>query len=185
MADEEEKTESEEKPKSSKKKLIIFIVLAIVLIGVSVGGTLMAIKFLSPETEPEVVQELDEDGNPIEEVVEEEVVEEEIKGPAIYFPLRPALIVNYDVRGRQRFLKAEISIMTRDEEVITAAEIHMPMIRNNLILLFSGQTYDELQTDEGRELLKQDSLTELQKIMEQEIGKPGVEKLLFTNFVMQ
>jgi flagellar FliL protein len=178
MADEEEKVESEEKPKGSKKKLIIFIVLAIVLIGVSVGGTLMAIKFLSPE--PEVVQELDKDGNPIEEVVEEE-----IKGPAIYFPLRPALIVNYDVRGRQRFLKAEISIMTRDEEVITAAEIHMPMIRNNLILLFSGQTYDELQTDEGRELLKQDSLTELQNIMEQEIGKPGVEKLLFTNFVMQ
>lgn len=179
MAEEEEKKEPEEKPKGSKKKLIIFIVLAIVLIGVSVGGTLMAIKFLSPE--PEVVQELDEDGNPIEEVVEEEV----IKGPAIYFPLRPALIVNYDVRGRQRFLKAEISIMTRDEEVITAAEIHMPMIRNNLILLFSGQTYDELQTDEGRELLKQDSLTELQNIMEQEIGKPGIEKILFTNFVMQ
>lgn len=179
MADEEEKTESDEKPKSSKKKLIIFIVLAIVLISASIGGTLMAVKMLSPQ--PEVAQELDADGNPIEEVIEEEVV----KGPAIYFPLRPALIVNYDVRGRQRFLKAEISIMTRDEEVITATEIHMPMIRNNLILLFSGQTYDELQTDEGRELLKQDSLTELQNIMQQEIGKPGIEKLLFTNFVMQ
>ncbi len=177
MAEEEDKV-TEEKPSGGKKKLIIFIVLAIVLIGASIGGTLFAVKMLSPE--PEVAQELDEDGNPITGAEEEEV-----KGPAIYFPLKPALIVNYDVRGRQRFLQAEISVMTREEDVINAVEIHMPMIRNNLILLFSGQTYDELQTDEGRELLKQDSLKELQNIMEQEIGKPGIEKILFTNFVMQ
>ena len=177
MADEEENTESQEKPKGSKKKLIIFIVVALLLVGASVGGTLFALKMLSPE--PEVALELDADGNPIEEVVEE------IKGPAIYFPLRPALIVNYDVRGRQRFLQAEISIMSREEDVIAAVELHMPMIRNSLILLFSGQTYDELQTDEGRELLKLDSLKALQNIMQQEIGKPGIEKILFTNFVMQ
>ena len=75
--------------------------------------------------------------------------------------------------------------MTRDEKVIAAVELHMPMSRNNLIILFSGQVYNELQTDEGRQLLKQDSLKELQKIMQQEIGKPGIEKVLFTNFVMQ
>ncbi len=178
MAEEEENKGAEEKPSGGKKKLIIFIVLAIVLIGASIGGTLVAVKMLSPE--PEVVQEFDEDGNPITSAEEEEV-----KGPAIYFPLKPALIVNYDVRGRQRFLQAEISVMTREEDVVNAVEIHMPMMRNNLILLFSGQTYDELQTDEGRELLKQDSLKELQNILEQEIGKPGIEKILFTNFVMQ
>lgn len=177
MAEEDENKDSEEKSSGGKKKLIIFIVLAIVLIGASIGGTLVAVKMLSPE--PEVAQELDEDGNPI--VTEEE----EVKAPAIYFPLKPPLIVNYDVRGRQRFLQAEISVMTREEDVINAVEVHMPMIRNNLILLFSGQIYDELQTDEGRELLKQDALKELQNIMEQEIGKPGIEKILFTNFVMQ
>jgi len=95
------------------------------------------------------------------------------------------LTVNYNAMGRQRFLRAEISIMTRDDEVVTAVELHMPMIRNNLIILFSGQAYNELQTDEGRELLKQDALKELQSIMQQEIGKPGIERILFTNFVMQ
>jgi flagellar FliL protein len=177
MADEEVITESEEKPESSKKKLILFIVLATVIIGVSIGGTLLALKLLAPT--PEVAQELDAGGNPIVAVVEE------IKSPAIYFPLRPALIVNYNAKGRQRFLQTEISIMTRDEEVVAAVEMHMPMIRNNLIILFSGQTYNELQTDEGRQLLKQDSLKELQNIMQQVIGKPGIEKVLFTNFVMQ
>jgi flagellar FliL protein len=177
MADEEVTNESDEKPNNSKKKLILFIVLAIALIGLSIGGTLLALKLLAPA--PEVELELDADGNPIIEIVEE------IKGPALYFPLRPALIVNYNAKGRQRFLQTEISIMTRDEDVVEAVELHMPMIRNNLIILFSGQTYNELQTDEGRELLKQDALKELQNIMQQEIGKPGIEKLLFTNFVMQ
>jgi flagellar FliL protein len=177
MADEEVTTESEEKSKSSKKKLILFIVSALLLVGVSIGGTLLALKLLAPAPLP--VVELDADGNPIDEVVDAK------EGPAIYFPLRPALIVNYNAKGRQRFLQTEISIMTRDKEIVEAVELHMPMIRNNLIILFSGQTYNELQTDEGRELLKQDALKELQNIMQQEMGRPGIEKLLFTNFVMQ
>jgi flagellar FliL protein len=177
MADEEVTTESEEKPKGSKKKLILFIVSALLLVAVSIGGTLLALKLLAPTPLPEM--ELDADGNPIDKVVDA------TEGPAIYFPLRPALIVNYNAKGRQRFLQTEISIMTRDKEIVEAVELHMPMIRNNLIILFSGQTYNELQTDEGRELLKQDALKELQNIMQQEMGRPGIEKLLFTNFVMQ
>ena len=95
------------------------------------------------------------------------------------------MIVNYQARGRQRFLQAEITVMAREDDVIEAVELHMPMIRNSLILLFSGQVYAELQTEEGRELLRQLALLELQEIMEKELGKPGIEKILFTNLVMQ
>lgn len=184
MAEEEnDQGAEEEKPKGGKKKLILFALLVLVLIGVSVGGTLLAVKLLAPEPEP--VVKLDEDGNPIEVTEGEESEEEKPKLPAIYFPLKPPLIVNYMARGRQRFLQAEITVMSREDDVIEAVEIHMPMIRNSLILLFSGQVYEELQTDEGRELLRQAALEELQAIMEKEIGKPGIEKVLFTNLVMQ
>lgn len=178
MAD--ENTADDEQPKSGKKKIILFAVLGILLIGLSVGGTLVAVKFLSPAPEPEVV--LDEDGNPIDP---EQDLEEVVKSPAIYFPLKPPLIVNYEARGRQRFLQAEVSVMSRDSEVIEAVELHMPRIRNSLILLFSGQVYEEMQTDEGREILRQQVLAEMQNIMEEEIGKPGIERVLFTNLVMQ
>jgi flagellar FliL protein len=177
----QEENNEEEKPKGNKKKLILFIALVLGLIGASVGGTLFVVKMLSPEPEP--VVELDEEGNPIEAEGEEEV--EPPKSPAIYFPLKPPLIVNYQARGRQRFLQAEITLMSRDDDVIEAVELHMPMIRNSLILLFSGQVYSELQTEEGRELLRQAALLELQGIMEKELGKPGIEKVLFTNLVMQ
>lgn len=180
--DDQEQKDNTEEPgaKSGKKKLILFIILVLVLIAISIGGTLAVVKFLTPEPEPTII--LDEDGNPVDEP---SVEEEAPKLPAIYFPLKPPLIVNYQARGRQRFLQVEISLMAREDDVIEAVELHMPMIRNSLILLFSGQIYEELQTDEGRELLRQDALLELQGIMEQEIGKPGIEKLLFTNLVMQ
>lgn len=177
---EENNGEEQEPKKGNKKKIIIFVLLVLLLIGISVGGTLLAVKLLTPP--PPV--ELDEEGNPITESAEE-VEEVVVKLPAIYFPLKPPLIVNYMSRGRQRFLQADITVMAREDDVIEAVEIHMPRIRNALILLFSGQVYEELQTDEGRELLRQIALTELQQILEEEIGKPGIEKVLFTNLVMQ
>ena len=105
--------------------------------------------------------------------------------PAIYYPINPPIIVNFDARGRQRFLQAELALMTRDTDVVSAIELHMPMIRNSLILLIGGHLYEELQTAEGKELLRQQCLQELQRLMQQEIGKPGIEQVLFTNFVMQ
>lgn len=187
MADDDvENSEDNENEESggNKKKLIIFIIVGIVLIGLSVGGTLFAVKMLSPEPAAETDAEvaLDEDGNPI--VAEEDVVEE-TKGYAIYFPLKPPIIVNFQARGRQRFLQADVTLMTREDDVVEAIETHMPMIRNALVIKFSSQIYEELQTEPGRELLRQESLEELQNIMLQEIDKTGIEKLLFTNFVMQ
>jgi flagellar FliL protein len=61
----------------------------------------------------------------------------------------------------------------------------MPMIRNALVLQFGGQVYADLQTAEGKELLRQQALENIQNLLQQEIGKPGVEQVLFTNFVMQ
>ena len=180
--DNEETGDNEEQAeaKSKKKKIIIFIVLAVVLIGISIGGTLFAVKLLSPEPEPEVI--LDENGDPVIDEGEEVI---EPKKSAIYFPLKPPIIVNFQARGRQRFMQAEITLMTRDDDVIEAVELHMPVIRNNLVLLFGGQVYEELQTEAGRELLRQQALESLQEIMQQELEKPGIEKLLFTNLVMQ
>jgi flagellar FliL protein len=52
-------------------------------------------------------------------------------------------------------------------------------------MLFSGESYEELQTHEGKELLRQKSLTALQELLQQEVGKSDIEEVLFTSFVMQ
>lgn len=173
MADEDDQA-----PQSGgkTKKLILMIVVAAVLIGLSVGGTLMAIKFLGAEDTDMLAAE--DEASASAEVVE-------VKKPAIYYPLKPNIIVNFNARGKQRFLQAEISLMVRDDDVVTAIEEHSAMLQHSLLMLFSGQDYSELQTDEGKELLRQMALAEIQGLLEQEIGKPGVEQVLFTGFVMQ
>lgn len=160
-----------------KKKLIMMIVVGVVLIGLSVGGTLMALKMLAPD-EPPVSAE-----GAYGEAAAETVPEK--KKSAIYFPLKPAIIVNFQARGRQRYLQAELTLMTRENDVVEAIELHMPMIRNALVLQFGGQLYEDLQTAEGKELLRQQALENIQALLQKEIDKPGVEQVLFTNFVMQ
>jgi flagellar FliL protein len=177
----EENEAPEEGGGGGKKKMILFIVLGIVLIALTVGGTLFAVKMLTPEPEPEVA--LDENGQPLPvDGAEEEPAK---RNPAIYFPMKPPIIVNFQARGRQRFMQVDVSLMTREDDVVEAIEVHMPMLRNSLVLKFGGQVYEALQTEEGRELLRQESLKELQDLIEKEIGKPGIERLLFTNLVMQ
>lgn len=69
--------------------------------------------------------------------------------------------------------------------MIAAIETHMPMIRNTLNMIIGGQVYQEIQTAEGKELMRQQCLQALRKNLEAEIGKPGIEEVLFTSFVMQ
>ena len=130
--------------------------------------------------------------------------------PAIYYPLKPNFTVNYDVNSRQRFLQAELTLMYRNEAVKKVFEDHMPEVRNGLVLLLSGQVFEELQTAEGKEKLRAAALKTIQDIIvkesarsaektkEKDDGKekskekgkekkpePNIEQVLFTQFVMQ
>lgn len=102
-----------------------------------------------------------------------------------YFTLDPNLIVNFEGGGRVRYLQLGIELMTRDEQALEALERHAPVIRNDLILLLSDKTYDELMTRNGKEALREAALEQVQAVLSERYGGPGVEKLYFTNFVMQ
>jgi len=61
----------------------------------------------------------------------------------------------------------------------------MPLIRNRVVMILSGEPFDTLQTDAGRVQLQQKLLAAIQEILQKETGKPGIEQVFFTNFVMQ
>lgn len=157
--------------KSSKlKKIILIVVAALLLVGISVGLTLFLTGALNKDKEAEA--------EPAAEEVEQHV-------PAEYLPLQPAFVVNYTVKGRQRYLQVGVSLMYREADVSEAVKKHMPVIRNRLVMLFGGESFEQLQTPEGKDALRQKALAALQEILEKEIGKPGIEEVLFTDFVMQ
>lgn len=159
---------------SGKKKLIIIVVVALLLIGAAVGGTLFMLGFFDGDSAVE---------EEVAEVVDENVVEK--PSPAIYFPIKPSFVINFQSRGRQRYLQTDVILMTRDASMFSGLQEHLPLIKNRLVMLFGGEVYEELQTNEGRELLRQKALEAVKEITEQELGKSDIEQVLFTNFVMQ
>ncbi len=170
--DDQQNNENDAAASGGKKKLIMLVLVALVLIGASVGGTIAVLKMTQP---PAPVAE----GEAAEEVVEAP------PRPAIYYPLKPEYILNIDARGRRRYLRLDLTVMTREEDVIAAIELHRPSVDHVVNLVAGGQIFEEVQTAEGKEFLRLQLLQELQALFEQEIGKPGIEQVLFTNFVMQ
>ncbi len=106
-------------------------------------------------------------------------------GEAYYFSLDPPFIVNFSGASRARFLQVSIEGLTRDSRVKEDITKHLPQVRNNLVLLLSSKTYEELNSMEGKAGLRKQVLKEIQKILEAETGKEGVENVFFTSFVMQ
>lgn len=177
---ERELTEEEQadlKRKKKRKQHLLLALLGLALVLLSVGSTLALLYFLGDS-------ELEAGAQDAEEA-QLEAPPEPTEQQAIYYPLTDKLIVDYNVRGRQRFLQVEVSLMFRDNQVSQVIERHLPRIRNDLNLLFKGQEFEDLQTPEGKELVRQDALRRVNAILEEETGEPGIEQVLFTSFVMQ
>ncbi len=164
MADDEKKEGQEEEKPKSKMMLIIIIVLVVLLI----GGGVAAFLLLSGGDEDSA----EEQAEPTQQ-------------PAIYYDFKPPFVANYQWKNRQRYVQLSISMMTRKESVVGAVQKHMPLVRNNLVMILGSQDFEVMRTPEGKDALRQAILEELQKILTQETGEPGVEQVLFTNFVMQ
>lgn len=104
---------------------------------------------------------------------------------SIYIPLKPPFVVNYGGVGRLKYLKAELSVRVNSTEAANSVRHHLPYIRNNLVLLFSKQSDADLDSQAGKEALRQQALAEIIAIIEVEDGQTGIVDLYFENFVVQ
>ena len=108
-----------------------------------------------------------------------------MKGKAIFYTIRPVFVVNFQDSRRVKFLQVNVDVMARDDSVIDDVMDNLPIIKNDLVQLFSSQSYDDLKTSEGKEHLRQEAIATVQSILRKETGRPGIEEILFTSFVMQ
>jgi flagellar FliL protein len=155
--------------KKGKLKLIIIIVVALLLtIGLSVGATWFILHKSSSKPDAEAA-----------------AAAANVKKEAIFEPLTPAFVVNYNVNGRQRYMQVSITMLARDHGDLEALKAHMPVIRNNLVMLFSGLSFDTIASPVGMEMLRQKATASIQEVAQKELGKTVIDQLLFTNFVLQ
>lgn len=178
MADEEaiDEGEIEDVPSSGKLKKIIMMIVGVILIaGVSILSTwfMLKDKMAAPE-------ETD-----VSEIVMEEPIMDPSQGEAIYHALQPAFIVNFNSNGKSRFLQVELTVLTRDPESVEVLILHNPLIRNNLLDVFTLHNIEQLITAAGKEQLAEDLGSAIEDILIIEMGRPGIESVLFRSFILQ
>lgn len=158
--------DAQEKPAKSRKKLFILIGVGLLALLISAGGVAY---FL-----------FSGDDAPVEEVAAEPVKQE-----AIYQPLDPAFVVNYAVSGRQRYMQVSVVLMGRDAAGMAKLNQHLPLIRNQLVMLFGSEEFEALTTAEGKQALRDKATLAVKALLEKEVGDPVIESVLFTNMVLQ
>ncbi len=170
----------------SMKMLIIIGVVVVVLIAASIGITMMLVSGNSEKKPPSTSEDSSQ--------TEHSAVNSK---PAVYFLLKPDFVINFESDGNANFLSVSVQLMARDNKPISVIESHMPVLRNNVLLLLSAQKYDEVRTTEGKEKLRKDILNIVKKIIDDENKtlkeKNGedfhkvdyIEAIYFTGFIMQ
>ncbi|MBE7374092.1 flagellar basal body-associated protein FliL [Pseudomonas sp. AL-54] len=110
---------------------------------------------------------------------------DEAANQTLYYALAPALVGNYSSGERLKYYKADVALRIASKDAEDRVKHHEPLIRNQLVMLFSQQTDETLSSLEAKEQLRQEALRQVREVLVQEEGKPLVEDLLFNNLIIQ
>ncbi len=90
-------------------------------------------------------------------------------------------IVNLSSDSGTRYLRTSLNLELSSEDMQSEVEQKTPMIRDFIIKILSAKSYEEISTIRGKEALKDEIVSELNKIFTD--GR--IENVFFTEFVIQ
>ena len=104
-----------------------------------------------------------------------------------YISLTPPFVGNYALDGgpKLRVYKADVALRVNSDAAAAAVKHHEPLIRNQLVALFTQQSLDNMSNVQAKEKLRQEALKQVQQVLENEEGQPMVDDLLFNNLIVQ
>jgi flagellar FliL protein len=85
-----------------------------------------------------------------------------------YIEMTPKFTVN--LAEPKKFLLINVQLLVEGAEVIETVKKHMPALRHELIMLYSGRSSDQLQTMEQREALRQETTSAIRETLEKMAG---------------
>jgi len=104
----------------------------------------------------------------------------------LYYVFEPNFNVNLkDAHGSERQLQVEIGLLVRSEHLKSIIDKNSPLMKDDILNLLGTQSYETLQEQKGREVLKGKILTIANKKLDEIKEKEHVETVLFTRFVME
>jgi len=199
MADEQ--PEGEEQAKSPVVKIVLIVVGILLLIALSVVGTLFATGFFDAKEQDNVEEQIaeleaeaeaeaggaggdgeGEEGGPPAPVALE--TPELKKFKKSYLELEKNFVSN--VKNSRKVIQVQIGVMTHyDEKVITNIETHEVALRHRILNAMGQVTEDDVLDPDFRKNLSDIIKLEMNSLLEEYEDFGGIEEVFFTDFVMQ
>ncbi|MEY2700580.1 MAG: hypothetical protein RIQ52_1335 [Pseudomonadota bacterium] len=131
-----------------KKLLIVVVVTMLVTLGTAFGA-LYFLGILPPKEAPAAAHE----------------PAPKVKADLTYLALEPPFVVNFRNNPDIRLAQISVTVGSRKPESLALLTKHMPVVRNNVLLLLGGQDPSVLRTPEGKEALRHKIGEALDKIL--------------------
>jgi flagellar FliL protein len=116
-----------------------------------------------------------EDAAQVEKKPKREHKKEDPKHPPVFVALDP-FVVNLTDRDTDRYAQIGITLQVEDEKASEEIKAYLPAIRNNILLLLSHKSSEELMAEGGKEKLAQQILREAALPMGIELEDPDEAK---------
>ena len=175
-------SEDEDAAPKSKKMMIIIIIGVVLLLIVGIAGGLFATGFFDDAEQSQSEQTAaGEDGA---EAGNQDSVEEQ-STEFLYWALEPAFVLNFEGKSKARYMQVGLELVTTSNKAYVGIKKHMPVIRSEIVLLLSGQKYEEMVTPEGKEQLRAEIMEVINGILTERKIKSSITNIYFTSFVMQ
>ncbi|GIU44691.1 flagellar basal body-associated protein FliL [Shewanella colwelliana] len=101
-----------------------------------------------------------------------------------YYGFEPDIVTNYiSNRKKLGFVRISVELMVKVPEDLMVLEHHDPLLRAAIIEILGAQTEDKVKSLTGKEEIRRECYDTLNRLLEQEIGKPLVVNLLFTKYL--
>ena len=169
MAEEKKRDEQQ----GAGKKIIIFAVLGVLILGLGIGGTVF---FMISKPAPG--QQSAEEMAAAKAAQEPEEI--------IYHELHPAFIANFSGRSNKNYMQVYIVALASKKSAIDDLTLHMPAVRNDILMTLGRVSSDQIETVEGKEALRLKVLATLRQTIKMKTGREDdIKDIYFTKFVAQ
>jgi len=166
MADEQQ-VNGGDAPKGKSKMIIIIIVVVVLLAGA--GGAAFFLLGSDPEPKNEPM------------TANQTLLPE----PASYVNISQPFLFSAPGKQRDRLVQIKVQIMVRGLKNEDLARHHSPLIESTILTTLSSTTVEQLRTPKGRTQLRDQATENIRATMTELVGQPVIEKVLFTDFVIQ
>lgn len=102
-----------------------------------------------------------------------------------YVDVEPAIVANFGEKGRIKYVRTLITLKVGNADAEKKATLHLPSLRNALVMLLSEQNRDSVNSAPGKEFIRQQALERLQATMKELEGVNIIEDVYFKTFVVQ